>query len=194
MCIICGVPLQREHPLFVSWFIYLCHFLCSVSGHSAEVCGWFIHRHPQHQPSCTSSCQILFRPVGWAGSAAQHHGPGDHPHLENQQVTGWKTLILGLDVELEARNGSWAVRHMKHSIDMLRGEFHPSRDWRSTPHRTYGQQLVLWCYCTRTLLADLVETAEICQGLPGLMNLARDLLNCLLLWSIWLIHEEHMTS
>lgn len=32
MCIICGVPLQREHPLFVSWFIYLCAFSALSQG------------------------------------------------------------------------------------------------------------------------------------------------------------------
>lgn len=55
-------------------------------GNAAEVCGWLVHRDPQHEPSSPACREILFWPAGRAGGTTWHLWFGDHTHLEDQQV------------------------------------------------------------------------------------------------------------
>lgn len=68
-------------------------FFLLFSGDVAEVCGRPLHRHPQHQPSCPTGRQVLFRPARRPSRPARHLRPGDDTHLEDQQVT-WTALRL----------------------------------------------------------------------------------------------------
>jgi len=59
-----------------------------LTGNAAEVCGRPFHGDPEHQPPGPAGRQVLLRPAGRPGGGPRHHGPRDHPHLEDQQVRG----------------------------------------------------------------------------------------------------------